>query len=172
MHGHTHTRQHTCTSSFACLRRRNTSIIWDRPAVRGCRRRTERSRSGPSGAVLDSRRGDCRSARASEPASRQASISRRGFSSTRYIFLDFPQHSSIFFDFSTLFRNFVIFGKFPVDVRIPPLRIRILLEWNPLRSRVSARGFAATSASGDPLMTTTTHFPTPDTCIYIYICMV
>ena len=37
-----------------------------------------------------------------------------------------------------------IYGKFPMDMRIPPLEIQVMLEPNPLRSRVLVRRLAVT----------------------------
>ena len=42
-------------------------------------------------------------------------------------------------------RSLNIFGKFPVDMRIPRLNIKILLESNPLKSRILVRRSAVSS---------------------------
>ena len=39
-------------------------------------------------------------------------------------------------------RRLKIFRKFPMDMGIPPLDIKIMLESNPLRARISARRLA------------------------------
>ena len=48
-------------------------------------------------------------------------------------------------------RRLRISGRLPIDTRIPTLRIKIMPESNPLRSRVSVRRWAAAHPKPEPL---------------------